>query len=89
MQFRFFLITKNYNNCQCLEYGTHIRAHVKVTPLVTHPARVVNSEYSSVRPIFALSSTPTINPIGLFDIFFNICCHRGNAATHVFSVCYE
>jgi hypothetical protein len=27
--------------------------------------------------------------IGLFDIFFNICCHRGNAATHVFFVCYE
>jgi hypothetical protein len=36
-----------------------------------------------------LKAQVDLSSIGLFDIFFNICCHRGNAATHVFFVCYE
>jgi hypothetical protein len=45
------------NKCQGLEQGSPIRDRVKVAYTST---RVVNSEYSSFRPIFALSWTPTI-----------------------------
>ena len=34
-----------------------IRDHVKVSLLVTHPARVANSIYSRFHPIYALSCT--------------------------------
>jgi hypothetical protein len=53
---------------QGFKRGSPIKPHVKMGPLVTHPARVADFEDSSFRSICALSSTRTMQSYTMVNV---------------------